>query len=343
MRAKPKKILIAVNDLVRVGGAELYTFDLIKAFAASKNFEVEYFTVNKGLISKKIEEELQIPFMNQKKYDLIFATHNTTVKELFGLAPIIQICHGTILEPEQPSPLADFHIAISQEISDHLTKLGYANEVVLNGIDIKIKRPLNPVNKKLTSVLSLCQSEKANKKLQAICDKKGLRFKAYNKHKNPTTNIEQEINNFDMVIGIGRSVYDAMACGRPSLIYDNRGYNGNKADGYLRPENFAKYVKKNCSGRYLNRQYQENELIREFEKYNPEDGEKLRNIAVSHLNAYKMVDHLLNAANQLNWRNRLRKWKRLTNHVRLLKHAFIYKKIYAFTKNEYFNRSLVDK
>ncbi|NGM64778.1 glycosyltransferase family 4 protein [Sphingobacterium sp. SGR-19] len=343
MREKPKKVLVAVNDLVRVGGAEMYTFDLIKAFAASKKIEVEYFTVNKGLVSEKIEAELQVPFMSQKKYDLIFATHNTTVKELFGRGPIIQICHGTILEPEQPSPLADYHVAISQEIADHLTDLGYANEVVLNGIDIKVKKPIKPIHKTLTSVLSLCQSEKANKMLRTVCDRKGLRFEAYNKHKNPTNNIEQEINNFDMVVGIGRSIYDAMACGRPSLIYDNRGYNGNKADGYLRPENFSKYVKKNCSGRYLNREYHERELIRELEKYNPEDGEKLRNIAMSHLNAYKMADQLLNTANQLNWRNRLNKWRRFATHTKLVKHAFLYKKIYALTKNEYFNRSSVSK
>src|SRR5690606_21640733 len=132
--------------------------------------------------------------------------------------------------------------------------------------------------------------------------------------------------------------YDAMACGRPSLIYDHRGYNGNKADGYLRPENFSKYVKMNCSGRYLNRQYQERELIRELEKYNPEDGAKLRNIAVSQLNAYKMAYQLLNAANHLDWSNRISKWKRFSKNTKLIKHAFLYKKLYSLTKNEYFKK-----
>ncbi len=333
-----KKILVATNHLAGVGGSEMYTYDLIKALNVRPNVEVEYFTFDKGVISDKIEEELHIPFMKKKRYDLIFANHNSSVKELFSKAPIIQICHGTIPELEQPSPLADYHIAVSDEISGHLMNLGYANDVILNGIDVQTKKPLRPINNTLQSVLSLCQSDKANAKLKAVCDAKGLDFQAYNKNSNPAVSIEQKINLFDLVVGIGRSIYDAMACGRPSLIYDHRGYNGNKADGYLRPENFSKYVMMNCSGRYLNRQYQEKELIRELEKYNPEDGEKLRKIALSELNAYKMADQLLNTEERLNWRNRINKWKRFTEHTKLVKHAFFYKKLYAFTKNEYFNR-----
>lgn len=335
---KAKKILVATNHLAEIGGSELYTYDLIKALNVRPDVEVEYFTFNKGLISDKIEEELHTPFMNKKRYDLIFANHNSSVKELFSKAPIIQICHGTVPELEQPSPLADYHVAISDEISDHLLNMGYANDIILNGIDVQAKKPVLPLNNTLQSVLSLCQSDKANAKLKAICRAKGLHFQAYNKQENPTVSIEQKINLFDLVVGIGRSIYDAMACGRPSLIYDHRGYNGNKADGYLRPENFSKYVQMNCSGRYLNRQYQEKELIRELEKYNPEDGRKLRNIALAQLNAYKMVNQLLNIEQQLNWRNRFNKWKRFTENTRLVKHAYFYKKLYTFTKSEYFNR-----
>ena len=338
MQKKQKKILVATNHLSGVGGSELYTFDLIKALALMGDFELEYFTLDKGTISEQIEEELQVPFMSHKKYDLIFANHNTTVKELFNYGPIIQICHGTIPDLEQPSPLADYHIAISEEISQHLKELGYPNDVILNGIDTQVKKPLLPVHKELSSVLSLCQSDQANAKLRAVCEMKGLQFQAYNKHKNPTHSIEQEINKFDMVIGIGRSIYDAMACGRPCLIYDQRGYNGNKADGYLRPENFSKYIKMNCSGRYLNRQYQEKELIREIEKYNPEDGQKLREIAVSDLNADKMASQLLDISHKLTWGNRLMKWKRYTQNTRLVKHVFLYRKLYQLTKNERFKK-----
>ncbi|MDM8176220.1 MULTISPECIES: glycosyltransferase family 4 protein [Olivibacter] len=339
MGKEVKKVLVATNHLEGVGGSELYTYDLIKALSELLGIEVEYFTFDKGLISDKIEGELKVPFMSKKKYDLIFANHNTTVRELFSRAPIIQICHGVLPELEQPSPLADFHVAISEEVSLHLNELGYQNEVILNGIDIQTKKPTSSPNQKLKRVLSLCQSEKANIALKEICASKGLDFSSYNKHKNPIIEVEKVINRFDLVVGIGRSIYDAMACGRPCLIYDNRGYNGNRADGYLRPEKFWKYITKNCSGRYLNRQYKETELIREMEKYDPKDGERLREIALSTLNAHDMARNLLLMTDYLTWQNRLNKWKRFTSNTKLVKRAFFYKRIYNATKWTYFNKT----
>lgn len=338
MRKNIKKILVANNHLSNVGGSELYTYDLIKALKSVNDTVIEYFTFEKGIISDKIEKELQVSFMKEKKYDLILASHNSSVKELYAKAPIIQICHGTVPELEQPSPLADFHIAISEEISQVLNEQGYPNEIILNGIDIKEKKPISSPNPELESVLSLCQDDYANKILEEICQEKDIIFTAHNKHINPSINIAKTINNHDLIIGIGRSIYDAMACGRPCLIYDNRNYNGSKADGYLRPEKFHEYVQKNCSGRYLNRRYGKKELIREMAKYNSEDGKRLRELAKQELNAYTMASRLITATDQLNWQNRLKKWKRISNNLKLFKRAILYKKIYRLTKNDYFNK-----
>ncbi len=341
MGNNPQKILIGTNHLDQIGGSESYTYDLIKALKNIEGIEVEYFTFSKGDVSDKIEEELQVSFMSEKKYDLIIANHNTTVKELYGKSAIVQVCHGIIPDLEQPSPLADYHVGISEEVSDHLIDLGYPNSVILNGIDVDEKKSIVAPNEELESVLSLCQSEKANKLLKKVCDDKGLEFKAFNKHVNPTLNIEKHINKADLVVGVGRSIYDAMACGRPCLIYDNRGYNGNKADGYLRPRNFWKYVKNNCSGRYLNRKYTEKDLVRELEKYNPQHGKELRSIAVENLNAQTMANELLSMQQFFTWKNKFKKWKRFTEHAKLVKHVLLYKKLYNSTGIEYFNKSML--
>src|SRR5690606_23250194 len=114
--------------------------------------------------------------------------------------PITQICHGTILELELPSPYADFHVGISKEICDSLNRKGFYNTLVLNGLDLQRKRPLNPLNPQLKKVLSLSQSEDANAMLRNVCDKLGLEFLSFNKHKNPTFHIEQRINEADLVV-----------------------------------------------------------------------------------------------------------------------------------------------
>jgi len=309
----PKQVLVGTNHLVQVGGSELYTYDLLKELNSREDVEVEYFAFETGEMADRIEEEIGVPFMSKNQYDLMLVSHNSTVKALhhFKKGLITQICHSTTVELEQPSPYADYHVGITEEVCESLSKKGYPNDLVLNGIDVNQKRPLREVNEELKVVLSLCQSDDANELLANACDKQGVEFKHFNKHKNPTFNIEEQINQADLVVGIGRSIYDAMACGRPCIVFDNRDYNGNRADGYLEPELFDEFVQTNCSGRHQNLTFTADDLMREFEKYNPEDGEKLREIAGEKLDVHTTAEQLLQIPNRIDWKTRWRKRRRV--------------------------------
>lgn len=300
-----KKVLVGIHLLDHVGGAELYTYDLVKELNNRDNIEVEFFAVHPGELANKIQTELDVPFMEQDSYDLILATHNSAVEALYQYGPTVQICHGAILELEHPSPFADFHVGITDEVCQSLTEKGYPNELVLNGIDLEKKKIIIPPNEELQTVLSLCQSENANELLDKACTEMGLEFKHFNKHKNPVFNIEKEINNADMVVGIGRSIYDAMACGRPCLVFDCRGYNGNKGDGYLHPDLFDRFITTNCSGRYSDQSFTKDDLLKELEKYNAEDGERLREIAEEKLNVKDTAIQLVQIDQNINWRTQL--------------------------------------
>jgi len=231
MSNKRKSVLIGTYYLNHVGGSQLYTCDLIKALNVRDDIDVEFFAIERGELSAYAEDELGVPFMSKDRYDLVLAGHNVTVEMLNGKGPIVQICHGAILGLEFPSIYADFHVGIFKEVCNSLTKKGFDNILVLNGLDLQQKRPEKPIHPQLKKVLSLCQSEDANAMLWNVCDKLGIEFSSFNKHKNPTFHIEKEINKADMVVGIGRSIYDAMACGRPCIVFDSRDYNGNKGDG----------------------------------------------------------------------------------------------------------------
>ena len=311
MSKKKKSVLVGVYYLNHVGGAQLYTCDLIKQLKARNDIEVEFFAIELGELSTYVQDELGVPFMSKEKYDLILATHNVTVKMLYKKGPIVQICHGAILGLEFPSIYADFHVGISREVCDSLDRKGFENALVLNGLDLQQKRPIRPVNRKLRSVLSLCQSEDANAMLRNVCNKLGLELRAFNKHTNPTFHIEREINEADLVVGIGRSVYDAMACGRPCIVFDSRDYNGNKGDGYLHPHLFNAFVEANCSGRYRGRHFSEDQLIDEFREYRPDDGERLRVIAEAQLDVVQTTDALLDAINQVTSKTARRKQYRI--------------------------------
>lgn len=307
----PKRILVGTYYLDHVGGSELYAVDLLRELHRRDDIEVEFFSVVRGRLADYLENEMGIPFKSNDYYDLVLAAHNVTVDTLRKAGTIVQICHGTIAGLELPSLYADFHVGITQEVCNSLSEKGYPNKLVLNGLDLTQKRPVRPVNEKLEVVLSLCQSEEANRLLANVCATKGLEFLCFNKHKNPTFDIEREINKADLVVGIGRSVFDAMACGRPCIVFDQRDYNGNRGDGYLHPELFDEFILTNCSGRYRNLAFTEADLLGELDKYNPEDGAKLRRIAEEKLNVVSMTDALLSVERDITLYVRLKRSKRM--------------------------------
>lgn len=288
-----KHILVACNHLVSVGGSELYSYYLIKALKSRGCYNVEYFTHHGGEISEKIERDLGVGPKSRNRYDLILASHNTTVNYLFGQGPIIQVCHGPIPDIEQPSPLANYHIAVSDEIALHLSDKGFPSTVILNGVDMDVFKPIKPLSQKPVTILSLCQSEEANELIASVCQAEGIGFRSINKHKNPQFQLAGEINEVDLVIGIGRSAYDAMACGRPCVLFDMRSYNGSLGDGYLYPERFNDFVKYNCSGRYSKKTFNKEGLKAEIHKYNPNHGKELRQIAFKELNLAQNADRIL--------------------------------------------------
>ena len=162
-------ILVTNNHLKTFGGSETFTFSIIEELC-KLGHSLEYFTFQRGLTSKKIEDELNVTFYSKKKYDIIFANHTSCIEVLRrSVSPrtkIIQTCHGIFPEMEQPSKLANNHISISKEVQNHLLKLNFKSTIILNGININRFNSKKPINKELKSVLSLCQSEQANSEIK---------------------------------------------------------------------------------------------------------------------------------------------------------------------------------
>ena len=295
-----KSILVSNNHLENLGGSETFTYTLI-AELLEKGYEVEYYTFEKGLMSDKIEKDLGISFMSKKKYDVVFANHKSTVDHLKTTikGKIIQTCHGIYPSLEQPHKYADGYISISNEVYNHLKSLGHESRIILNGIDCSRFFPQMPVSKTLSKVLSLSQSIEANEIIENACKRLGLEFNKLNKHVNPIWDVEKLINKVDLVIGLGRSAYEAMACGRAVIAYDQRSYSSSFADGYITKENISQSLLHNCSGRSFKLKFSEDDLVNELEKYNPENGAFLREFALENLNISKSTDVYLEYANKI--------------------------------------------
>lgn len=309
------RILLANHHLMKTGGTENYTYALAVELKR-RGHDVEYFTFHKGPVSDLIEKE-GVPFMRGRKYDLILANHTTCVRRLHPRGFLVQTCHGVTPHLEQPHICADYHVSVTEEVKRHLLSERYQSKVILNGIDCRRFAPVKPVSPELTSVLSLCQSDELNAFLKNCCEGAGLRFMSLNKHTDNVWEVEKQINEADLVIGIGRSLYDAMACGRCVVSYDRRGYmNEEIGDGYITADNIEKSIARNCSGRSFRKTFDAAQLVQEMMKYNPADAEWARNYALEHLNIEKVVDAYLAIYGK---HGKISLWKKMCKRVGILR------------------------
>lgn len=277
-------ILLTSHYLAKTGGTESYTFALAMELLR-RGHHVEHFAIERGGVSDILAEH-GVPFMSSDHYDLILANHTTTTEAVHTRGFTIQTCHGPTAMLEQPSPWANIHVAVSEEVRDHLLHLGYPVAAVIhNGINCLRFRPRRPIATELRTVLSLCQSDTANAFVRRCCERDGLRFLQANKYTDNVWAIEELINQSDLVVGLGRSAYDAMACGRPVIVYDYREYMGEfLGDGILTPDNIHDSLRCNCSGRSHRLKYDEQAFIAEMHKYTPDLGTWSRQFAVRNLN-----------------------------------------------------------
>jgi glycosyltransferase involved in cell wall biosynthesis len=295
------RILVSNRCLATTGGSENFTYAIIEELVRL-NYDVEYFTFLKGKdkngVSQRIES-LGVPFMQYKDYELILASGNNAVRYLAQFGFMIDTMHGVLPGAEEPSALADLYVSVSPYIRDYYLKQGFQSKVIMNGINCRRFRPLKELNKQLTNVLSLCQSDESNKFIARCCKKIGVGFRKLDKQVENKWDIEYDINDADLVIGIGRSLYDGMACGRAVISYDKRSYRdkGHEGDGYLTKDNIHKSMQRNCTG---TRAFTESEFIAELKKYRPEDGNDMRKIALDELNVEKTVQEYLNYFNGCN-------------------------------------------
>lgn len=289
------KILITNHWLKKLGGSETFTYTLVKA-AKEWGANVDLYTNQQGLVSDRIVKDFGIGCNRlADTYDLVLANHNTTIKHATNRGPIIQTCHGIYPKLEQPSEWAHAHVAISEEVKNHLlSKLGFNSriELIRNPIDTNRFKDRTVLAPRVTSVLSLSHSDALNARLKLLFNRKGIVFSSLNKYTNPVWETEKEIWQNDLVISLGRGAYEALACGRPVLVVDHRPYIGKTlADGMITPENIDELAQCNFSGRYRKLLPDLPRFIdRELEFYNDNNQLYYRQWAVEQLDYQKIFE-----------------------------------------------------
>ena len=275
------KILLTNNHLDRFGGSETFTYTMAKELE-SRGHTVDVFTFHEGVMSEKLN------CVEPTEYDLILINHNSclkAVKDIKGFK--IFTSHGIFEGLEEPFEGADRYVAINEEVAGHHD---FIMKIIRNGIDCERYKPVVPLNDEPKRLLCLSHGKQAQDNVKRACEEIGIEFMLLDRD---TFNVEDYINRADIVVSLGRGVYEAMACGREVIVYDNREYADNYADGIVRSGNIDEIVKNNCSGRRYKLDWGVSDIINAIAKYNPNHGLFNREYALKHFDIKQQVDKYL--------------------------------------------------
>lgn len=275
------KILLTNNKMDGLGGSETFTYTMATELV-KQGHQVHVFSFSRGLVSNKLGS-LMVKSPDSK-YDLILINHNNCLRKInrlrikdykirLGIEGYkIMTCHGIYPSLEQPELGADKYVAVSEEVQEHLKKLGFNSEVIRNGIDIE--RFAFTYHNKLKTIVIACREQEAKDKVKRACRMLGLEYICI---ENNVWNIENIFNSGQIVFGIGRTALEAMSCGNNVIVYDSRKYTRLKTcDGLLDSDNVYLIRKNNFSGRYYKKSVTEVDIVEMIKQYNPDRGLTMR-------------------------------------------------------------------
>ena len=296
------RILIGNDSLGDVGGSETHAYTLATelkrqghdVFALAASY-------SDGIVSNYLRKN-NIPCIYGQhfgSYDLILINHTSTAQAISNCkGKRVQTCHGVYPPLEQPYPGMDWYVSISEEVQSHLRARGYESAIIRNAVDCERFKPKKDLPEKLSRVLSLAHSDHANSIIKKACSIANVEYieLCKNKRSNNRWDMENVINEADLVVSLGRGVFESAACGRNVVVFDHRGYTGLPAigDGFITTDNIDHLLTCNCSGRATKQEFNAETLAAEFTKYTPQAGKQLRQYALENLNIEKQARCYLN-------------------------------------------------
>ena len=305
-------ILVASNNLKTTGlGTFIYTqvSELI-----SRGHNVDVVTFHNGKVGEKLSSNV-IELDNVKKsYDLILTHQNDITFELINRnvsGYVIFTVHGLVYENDIPKEeilhYIDKFFSVSQYIQNFLIiKKNIHPSLAFQPVDCERFSPKNILREKNIKVLSMVRGE-LNNMIRCACEILDYEYIGWQKpveyhfhphdEDNVIFNVEDRINEADIVIGIGRIIYESLSCGRNALVFDAREYQGNLGDGMVTPDNIDNFIMDNFSGRYNNKSFDLENLVEELKKYDSTYSNFFRNHIKTNFNVKDLIDKYLESIN----------------------------------------------
>lgn len=149
-------------------------------------------------------------------------------------------------------------------------------------VDLERFSPKAPLRVDSPRVLSTCQGD--DELLRRACFI--LKWPLAKVSNDLPTPMEEIMNRADIVVGTGRLLYEAMACGRVCISYDSLNSLG---CGYVTKDNWQGFADTNFTGRGFPWIESVRQLLGELRKYNPKDGADMREMVEKELDTRKTI------------------------------------------------------
>lgn len=288
------KILLMTPWLEYFLGGEIHIYTMAKELIRLGH-DVDMFTYLKGPMWKVIKDS-GIGLLGddpKDKYDITIMNGNPCIAKAPKSAYKMMICNGIVPPQEYPANGIDRYIAVSEEVSNTLEMKAHKNIIIRNGIDCDRYLSVNPANKKLENVLIISNKQDPQSTIFQLiadaCRDLGLKLSVLGlKFGTAQWDVVDFVNQNDLIISLGRGALEAMACERNVVICDYQGI-----DGWIDDESYLETRKNNFSGRRYRNLISKDSIIKEFKKYNREQGIRNRTIVLDWHNIKKTTKNIL--------------------------------------------------